>query len=269
MTGCFPKLFGNFEQDGGARAAPDRVRAMRKLEGAQREASRQLAASRAAEEALERTMAPMHARLRQLAARGAGKTQQALALQRKLVPLVRQLKQKRVDTAHNERLSRQLTDQLGKMQRSDLHEVASHALRSTTPYIAQSTVASATAFRDAAADANETLNDADEAEQEIEHELDEQFSARDGALDGRFQAGVDASGLASDGALLDDLDALLGGADDVYIPPEDEPRAPVQSFESRSGRAIPHLPPAPTHAFNDTPASGSAPTLLADWNLQH
>lgn len=272
-SGCFVKLFGNFEQDGGgARAAPDRVRAMRRLEVAQTEAARQLSASRAAENALERTMAPMHSRLRQLAAAGHGRARAALELQRRLAPLVRELKQKRVDTAHNERVARQLTDQLGKLQRSDLHAVARDALRDTTPYIARSTVADAEAFRDAAADANETLDAADVAEQEIEHELDDQFATRDNMLGQRFDASATAAvaaGGADADALLGDLDALLGGTEALDAPlaagaPQGEP-----AFATRSGRAAPPMPAAPTHEFGDVPpSSGGAPTLLADWSLQ-
>jgi len=275
MSGnCFVKLFGNFEQDGGARAAPDRVRALRRLEAAQGEASRQLAASRAAESALERTMTPMHTRLRQLTVAGRGRTRAALELQRRLAPLVRELKQKRVDTAHNERVTRQLTDQLGKLQRSDLHAVASDALRQTTPFIARSTVADAQAFRDAAAAANATLDNADDAEQEIEGELDAQFKERDGVLDQRFDASADAASLGADaGALLGDLDTLLGGAGDDYAEPAAAAAAPPPSrapeFVARSGRAPPRMPPVPAHEFGDQPpATGGAPTLLADWTLQ-
>jgi len=275
MSGCFGKLFGNFEQDGGARAAPDRVRALRNLEAAQSEASRQLALSRAAENALERAMAPRHAKLRQLAKTGQTRTRAALELQRQIVPLVRDLKSKRVATAHNERIMRQLSEQLDKMQRSDLHAVASSALRNTTPYIAASTTADAMAFRDAAEAANETLAGADDAEQEIEGELDDQFNQRDKSLGERFEsaeaalaAGADADGL------LGDLDALLGGAfDDVppdaeYEAPRPAPaeRAPV--FEERRGRAPPTMPAAPTHSFDDyKPSAGGTPTLLADWSL--
>lgn len=270
--GCFVKLFGNFEQDGGTRAAPDRVRAMRRLEVAQTEATRQLSASRAAENALERTMAPMHSRLRQLAAAGHGRTRAALELQRRLAPLVRELKQKRVDTAHNERVARQLTDQLGKLQRSNLHAVARDALRDTTPYIARSTVADAEAFRDAAADANETLDAADVAEQEIEQELDDQFATRDNMLDERFGASASVAAGGDADALLGDLDALLGGGEALLT--DDAPLAATAptsepAFATRSGRTAPPMPAAPTYEFGDVPpAVGGAPTLLADWSLQ-
>jgi hypothetical protein len=80
-------------------------------------------------------------------------------------------------------------------------------------------------------------------------------------LDQRFGT----SDAADPGALLGDLDALLGGvADDYAAPAEAAP-----AFAERSGRAPPRMPPAPSYEFGDEPpTSGGAPTLLADWSLQ-